>query len=73
MDAVRPGGAMEADGRGEYRKLQPKSFPPRAQRETAEGRYWNEFEKTALVPQVRDTRDEDDAEHPSQLDQEPSD
>lgn len=70
---VAPGGAMEAEARGEYRRLQPKSFPPRAQRETAEGRYWNGFEKTALVPQVRDTCDRDEETRWFGEDQEPSD
>eukprot|EP00850_Spirogloea_muscicola_P010898 SM000065S20247 [mRNA] locus=s65:630316:634174:- [translate_table: standard] len=37
---------------GQYRKLQPKRFPPRARRETAEGRFWRSFGAPLDLQQV---------------------
>ena len=36
----------------EYRKLALKQFPPRALRETAEGRYWKQFANPVNAQQV---------------------
>lgn len=37
----------------EYRKLALKQYPPRALRETAEGKYWKRFGSPVLHQQVR--------------------
>ena len=38
---------------GEYQRLAVRSYPARAERETAEGRYWRRFKAPTLVQQVR--------------------
>jgi len=38
-------------GAGEYRKLQPRAYPPRALRETAEGKYWRRFRAPTVTAQ----------------------
>jgi U3 small nucleolar RNA-associated protein 15 len=37
---------------GTYKKLQIKAFPARAQRETAEGKYWRAFKAPTVISQV---------------------
>jgi U3 small nucleolar RNA-associated protein 15 len=36
----------------EYQKLQLKQYPARAERETAEGKYWRRFRAPSVVKQV---------------------
>jgi U3 small nucleolar RNA-associated protein 15 len=36
----------------DYIKLPPKQYPPRALRETAEGKYWGRFQKPLLLQQI---------------------
>lgn len=36
---------------GEYTKLQPRQYPPRALRETPEGKYWRRFRAPTVAPQ----------------------
>ena len=38
---------------GEYTRLHVPAYPPRALRETAEGRYWRRFHKPRLLQQAR--------------------
>ena len=38
---------------GEYQKLAVRQYPPRALRETAEGRYWRQFKAPVVAQQVR--------------------
>ena len=37
---------------GEYQKLVVRQYPPRALRETAEGRYWRHFKAPVVAQQV---------------------
>ena len=37
---------------GEYQKLVVRQYPPRALRETAEGRYWRQFKAPVVAQQV---------------------
>lgn len=37
---------------GEYQKLAVRQYPPRALRETAEGRYWRQFKAPVVAQQV---------------------
>ena len=43
---LRPAGMASA---GEYNRLPPKQYPPRARRETAEGKFWRKFGAPELV------------------------
>ena len=50
--SLPPADPMAAEP-GEYTRLHVPAYPPRALRETAEGRYWRRFHKPRLLQQAR--------------------
>ena len=48
---------QNTSGIGEYVKLPIKQYPARAQRETAEGRYWRAYKSSELITQVGQVTD----------------